>query len=64
MKIKTPYDVRPGQIREFTSKKGGLVFVYETEGFRADVIYDSGRKDSVFAGWLCDVTRIISEVGV
>lgn len=62
MKFKTPFNVRSGQIREFNTKKGERVFVFNTEGFRADVVYSTGRKDSVFAGWLQDVSHIVSEV--
>jgi len=62
--IKPDFDVRPGQIREFTAKSKGmsLVFVYDTEGVRADVMYSSGKLDSVFAGWLSKSSCIISEV--
>jgi len=63
-KIKPAFDVRPGQIREFHVKDKGLVFVYDTEGFRADVIYPTGRRDSVFAGWLSEVSQVVSETGV
>ena len=61
-KFKPVFDVRPGQIREFHTKENGLVLVYGTEGFRADVIYSTGRRDSVFSGWLSEVSNVVSEV--
>jgi len=59
-KFNPVFDALPGQIREF--KDGRRVFIYGTEGFRADVLYASGMRDSVFAGWLCEVTQIVSEL--
>ena len=57
------FNISAGQVRQFNDSKK-TCFVYNVEGIRADLMYSNGYKDSVFSGWLCESSHLISDFEV
>jgi hypothetical protein len=55
------FDVTSGQVRKFNNRHLSCLVLF-VDGIRADVIYSTGQKDSVFAGWLSNSTHIIADI--
>jgi len=58
-------EVKKGQIRQMGVPRingARLCFVFNVEGFRADVLFSGGEKDGVFTEWLAKNSIIMSEL--